>query len=61
MSLYLQHVPNLWKRAVIIPAPKNNCPKALNDLRPIALTSLVMKSFEKLVKTEIERIFCLST
>lgn len=55
MSLYLQHVPKLWKQAIIIPVPKSNSPKVLNDLRPVALTSLVMKSFEKLVKMEIVR------
>jgi len=55
MSLYLQHVPKLWKQAVIIPVPKSNSPKVLNDLRPVALTSLVMKSFEKLVNMEIVR------
>lgn len=32
---------------------KRNSPKDLNDLRPVALTSLVMKSFEKLLKEEI--------
>lgn len=49
-SLRLQKVPNLWKMSIIIPVPKCNKPKVLNDLRPVALTSLVMKSFEKLVK-----------
>lgn len=33
-----------------MPVPKNNHPKSLNDDRPVALTSLVMKSFEKIVK-----------
>lgn len=55
MSLYFQRVPNLWKQAVTILVPISNSPKELNDLRPVALTSLVMKSFEKLVKQEIVR------
>ena len=32
---------------------KSGTPKVLNDLRPVALTSLVMKSFERLVKREL--------
>ena len=52
-SLQTQHVPKCWKDAVVVPIPKSNCPKVLNDFRPIALTSTVMKTFEKLVKTEI--------
>ena len=52
-SLRVQKVPNLWKKSIIIPVPKCNKPKVFNDLRPVALTSLVMKSFEKLVKSEL--------
>ena len=51
--LRAQKVPSLWKKSIITPVPKCNNPKVLNDLRPVALTSLVMKSFEKLVKSEI--------
>ena len=32
---------------------KSKSPKVLNDFRPVALTSLVMKNFEELVKQEI--------
>lgn len=32
---------------------KNNCTKTLNDFRPMALTSLVMKSFERIVKDDL--------
>ena len=32
---------------------KNNSPKVINDFRPVALTSLVMMSFEKLIKRDI--------
>ena len=52
-SLQIQHVPKCWKDAVVVPAPKTRCPKVQNDFRPIALTSLVMKTFEKLVRNEI--------
>lgn len=52
-SLQTQHVPKCWKDAVVIPVPKSNTPKVLNNLRPIALTSIVMKTFEKFVKTAV--------
>lgn len=53
LSLSQQKVPNLWKRSIIVPAAKSKHPRSLNDFRPIALTSLVMKSFEKLIKAEL--------
>ena len=37
----------------MIPVAKTNHPKAFNDFRPVALTSLVMKSFEKLIKRDL--------
>jgi len=37
----------------VIPVAKTNHPKAFNDFRPVALTSLVMKSFEKLIKRDL--------
>ena len=48
-----QKVPDLWKKSTIVPVAKNNHPKTLNDYRPIALTLLVMKSSEKLIKREL--------
>ena len=55
MSLQLQSVPKVWKHATIIPVAKTKSPKVLNDFRPVALTSLVMKTFEKIVKQDILR------
>ncbi len=52
-SLHLQRVPHLWKDSIIVPVPKIKTPKSLNDFWPIALTSLVMKVFEKTVKNKI--------
>lgn len=53
MSVDCGHIPVLWKTSTIVPVPKFNKAKELNDYRPIALTSLVMKSFEKILKNEI--------
>ena len=42
-------VPMLWKKSVIVPVPKKSNPVELNDFRPVALTSQVMKCMEHLV------------
>lgn len=52
-SLEMQQVPQIWKDTVVVPVPKSSCPRTLNDFRPVALTSLIMKIFEKLVRLEI--------
>lgn len=43
----------MWKKSTVIPLPKSKNPTELNDFRPIALTSLVIKSFERILKDEI--------
>ena len=48
-SLNDSTVPSVWKHSVICPLPKNNKPSALNYYRTVALTSVVMKCFEKVV------------
>ena len=40
-------VPALWKKSIIVPVAKKPCPVDNNDFRPVALTSIVMKSVEK--------------
>ena len=50
LSLSQQRVPKILKNSTIVPVAKISRPKVLNDFRPIALTSLVMKCFEKLMK-----------
>lgn len=42
-------VPKAWKTSCVVPVPKKQCVQTMNDLRPIALTSCVMKVFEKVV------------
>lgn len=49
-SLELQKVPAIWKHANIVPITKCKTPKIVNDFRPVALTSLVMKVLEKITK-----------
>ncbi len=52
-SLATSVVPTSFKKSVIIPVPKNSKPSCLNDYRSVALTSIVMKVFERLVKNYI--------
>lgn len=52
-SLYQHRVPSPWKQLVIVLLAKTKNPKLLNNFQPIALTSLVMKQFEKLMKAEL--------
>ncbi|KAI2650995.1 putative RNA-directed DNA polymerase from transposon BS [Labeo rohita] len=55
-SLELCEVPSCLKRSTIIPVPKKTKITGLNDYRPMALTSVVMKSFEKLVLVYLKDI-----
>ncbi len=48
-SLELCEVPSCFKRSTIIPVPKKPKITCLNDYRPVALMSVAMKSFERLV------------
>ncbi len=52
-SLATSVVPTSFKKSVIIPVPTNSKPSCLNDYRPVALTSTVMKVFERLLKKHI--------
>ena len=48
-----QTIPTQWKTSTIIPIPKKNPPKRLNDFRPVALTSIAMKCLERIMKCEL--------
>ena len=53
-SLNQQTVPLSFKTSTIIPVPKKPNPKTLNDYRPVALTPVAMKVFERLVLSHIK-------
>ncbi|XP_076581854.1 uncharacterized protein LOC143317730 [Chaetodon auriga] len=55
-SLETCHVPACFKSSTIIPVPKKPRTTGLNDFRPVALTSVVMKSFERLVLSHLRDI-----
>ena len=50
-------VPHIWKTSELIPVPKKSAVKELNDLRPVALTSIVTQCLEKLIAREIKKCF----
>ena len=43
------HIPSIWKSSNVVPVPKKTSPSALNDYRPIALTSIPFKCMERIV------------
>ncbi len=60
-SLELCEVPSCFKCSTIISIPKKPKTTGLNDYRPVALTSVLMKSFEKLVLDPCWILFSLPT
>ncbi|KAK2899377.1 hypothetical protein Q8A73_012506 [Channa argus] len=53
ISLSSNVVPTCLKTTTIVPMPKKSIVSCLNDYRPIALTPIVMKCFERLVMRHI--------
>ncbi|KAJ8416224.1 hypothetical protein AAFF_G00382460 [Aldrovandia affinis] len=54
-SLSAHLIPAIWKSSLICSVPKKSNPTCDNDYRPVALTSLVMKSFERLVLSQLQK------
>ncbi len=52
-SLATSVAPTSFKKSVIIPMTKNSKPSFLNEYHPVALTSTVMKVFDRLLKNHI--------
>ena len=49
-------VPTTWKTACVVPIPKRPVISSMNDLRPVALTSAVMKVCERVVLCKLEKV-----
>ena len=47
ISLDKHMIPSMWLTSELILVPKNNLLKIKNDLRPVALTAIIMKTFEE--------------
>ncbi|KAI4892187.1 hypothetical protein NFI96_026690 [Prochilodus magdalenae] len=52
-------VPTIFKTATIVPVPKRSTASTLNDFRPVALTPIISKCFERLVSSHVKS--CLPT
>ena len=49
LSLELKVVPQIWKTSCVVPVPKTLDPKDLSSYRPVALTSHLMKTLQRLI------------
>ena len=49
-------IPKCFKQSTIIPVPKKSSVSCLNDYRPVALTSVFMKGFERLILAYIKSV-----
>ena len=46
-------IPSEWKLAHVVPIHKKGSKENIENYRPISLTSLVMKTFERIIKEKI--------
>lgn len=53
VSRHTHTVPDIWKRSIIVLVPKKTCPLENNDFRPVALTSNVVKSLERILVEDL--------
>ena len=53
-SLLCGVVPDIWKSSCIVPVPKNNKVGSMNDMRPVALTSVAHKTCERIVLPQLK-------
>ena len=56
LSLSLERVPVLWKTSCVVPVPKITHPKEPNHYRPVALTSHLMKTMERLILSYLRSV-----
>ena len=53
LCLHLQRVPVLWNTTCLVPVPKTWCPSSPQDYRPVALTSHIIRTLERLVLEQL--------
>lgn len=47
ISLKTGKIPNEWERVEVIPSPKEKLISSCSNLRPISLTNILMRLFER--------------
>ena len=60
LRLSLERVPVLWKTSCVVPVPKTTHPKEPNHYRPVALTSHLMKTMERIILTHLRPLVSLT-
>jgi hypothetical protein len=53
LSYYTSTIPKEWKMAHVVPVHKKGSKANVENYRPISLTSLVMKTFERIIRDEL--------
>ena len=56
ISITKCQIPVIWKTSNIVPVPKKTNVQCMNDLNPIALTSCIMKVFERCLLSYLDPI-----
>lgn len=59
LFMRLRKVTKLWKTSYVVPMSKTGRPSTHTDSRAVALTSLVMKAFERLVLKHLSTLLTL--
>ena len=52
-SFKSSEIPNEWKSANVVPIHKKNCKNNVENYRPISLTCIIMKIFERIIRDEL--------
>ncbi|UYV66797.1 hypothetical protein LAZ67_4002878, partial [Cordylochernes scorpioides] len=53
-SINLCYFPKIWKHAIVIPIPKKQLSKSLDDFRPISLLPIFGKIFERIILKRLQ-------
>ena len=55
-ELPVRHCPVIWKTSCLLPVPKMPQPNGFSDYQPVALTSLIVKTLERLVLEQLRPV-----
>ena len=55
LSIISGEFPTEWKSSIVVPIPKSSHPRSVSDFRPISLTPIPSRVFERLIRARILR------